>query len=152
MNVDRKTRVLVIVVGVVVAVAAAAWGLMATGGPAIGQQLTIGYVDMQRALDNHPRKASSEEALNQFARARMTQAQQQARGRSPAEQARAAQRAQEEILRRRTELLSGLDRDIRAAVAKVAREAGVMIVLDRSVVLYGGTDLTEPVIRELKGN
>ncbi|MDR5682932.1 MAG: OmpH family outer membrane protein [Armatimonadota bacterium] len=149
---DRKTKILMIAVGALVAVALAVWGLMVTGGTAIGQQLTIGYVDMQRALDSHPRKASSEEALNQFARARMTQAQQQARGRSQAEQTRLMQQAQQEILRRRTELLSALDKDIRAAVEKVAREAGVMIVLDRSVVLYGGTDLTEPVIRELKGN
>jgi outer membrane protein len=150
--VDRRTKGLVIAVGAVVVVALIGWGVTATGGTAIGQQLTIGYVDMQRALDNHPKKASSEEALNQFARARMTQAQQQARGRPPAEQGRLVQRAQQEIISRQRELLSGLDKDIRAAVAKVAREAGVMIVLDRSVVLYGGTDLTERVIRELKGN
>lgn len=148
---DRRTKALIIAVGAVVVVAVAAWGLTATGGAAIGQPLTIGYVDMQRALDNHPGRASSEEALNQFARARMTQVQQQARGRSQAEQMRLAQRAQEEILQRRTELLTRLDKDIRAAVEKVAREAGVMIVLDRSVVLFGGRDLTEPVIQELRG-
>jgi outer membrane protein len=151
MNVDRRTKALIITVGAVVVIAVAAWGLTATGAAAIGQPLTIGYVEMQRALDNHPRRPSAEEALNQFARARMTQVQQQARGRSQAEQIRLTQRAQEEILQRRAELLTKLDKDIRTAVAKVAREAGVMIVLDRSVVLYGGRDLTEPVIKELRG-
>jgi len=37
-------------------------------------------------------------------------------------------------------------------VETVAKQAGVTVVLDRSVVLYGGTDLTEAVIKQIKGN
>jgi Skp family chaperone for outer membrane proteins len=36
-------------------------------------------------------------------------------------------------------------------VEKVAQERGVGIVLDRNVVLYGGTDLTDAVIAKLSG-
>jgi outer membrane protein len=148
--VDVKTkRLLLVVAAVVVLALAAAAVTTAVGGPA-GGSVVVGYVDMQRALDAHPKKASSEEALNQFARAKMTEARQRAQGKPAAEQQRIVREAQEQILRKQAELLASLDRDIRAAVEKVARASGVTVVLNKNVVLYGGTDLTDAVIRELK--
>lgn len=148
---ERNTRRLLVVVAAVVAVGLAAAVVTAAGGGPIGAPFTVGYVDMQRALDAHPRKASSEEALNQFARAKAAELRRAAQGKSTAEQANLARRTQEEILRRRAELLAALDKDIRAAVERVARRAGVSVVLDRTVVLYGGVDLTDQVIEELRG-
>ncbi len=58
---------------------------------------------------------------------------------------------QQQILEKRSELLGGLDKEIRAAVETAAKQAGVTVVLDRTVVLYGGTDLTEAVIKQIKG-
>jgi len=142
---------LLVVVAGVVAVGLAAAVVTAAGGGPIGAPFTVGYVDMQRALDAHPRKASSEEALNQFARAKAAELRRAAQGKSTAEQANLTRRTQEEILRRRAELLAALDKDIRAAVERVARRAGVSVVLDRTVVLYGGVDLTDQVIQELRG-
>jgi outer membrane protein len=147
---ERRTRILLIAVAAVVALAGVAWGLSASGSVGFSQSVVIGYVDMQRALDAHPRKASAEEALNQFARAKMTEARQRAQGKPAAEQQRIVREAQEQILRKQAELLASLDRDIRAAVEKVARASGVTVVLNKNVVLYGGTDLTDAVIRELK--
>jgi outer membrane protein len=149
--VERNTRRLLVVVAAVVAVGLAAAVVTAAGGGPISAPFTVGYVDMQRALDAHPRKASSEEALNQFARAKAAELRRAAQGKSTAEQANLTRRTQEEILRRRAELLAALDKDIRAAVERVARRAGVSVVLDRTVVLYGGVDLTDQVIQELRG-
>ncbi len=147
---DGKTkRLLAVVAAVVVLAVVAATVATAGGGPTGG--LVVGYVDMQRALDAHPKKASSEEALNQFARAKAAELRRLAQNKSAAEQANLARRIQEEILRRRAELLQGLDKDIRAAVERVAKRAGVSVVLDRTVVLYGGVDLTEQVVQELQG-
>lgn len=148
---DQRTKRLLAVVAAVVAVALVAAAVTAAGGGPVGGTLVVGYVDMQRALDAHPKKASSEEALNQFARAKAAELRRLAQNKSPAEQADLARKTQEEILRRRAELLSALDKDIRAAVERVAKRAGVSVVLDRSVVLYGGVDLTEQVVQELRG-
>jgi outer membrane protein len=142
---------LLVLAGIIVVVAGGVYALMASGATAVGQTLNIGYVDMQRALDAHPKKAAQEEALNQFARVKMTEARQQAQGKPPADQQRIQRAATEEVLKRQRDLFSGLDKDIRSAVDKVGRGAGVLVVLDRSVVLYGGTDLTDQVIKELKG-
>jgi outer membrane protein len=149
--VDRKTKRLLAVVAAVVVLAVVAAAVTTAGGGPTGGSLVVGYVDMQRALDAHPKKASSEEALNQFARAKAAELRRLAQNKSAAEQANLARRIQEEILRRRAELLQALDKDIRAAVERVAKRAGVSVVLDRTVVLYGGVDLTEQVVQELQG-
>jgi outer membrane protein len=57
----------------------------------------------------------------------------------------------QEILKKRSELIGGLEKDIRSAIDKVAKQQGVSIVLSREVVLYGGVDLTDMVIKEIGG-
>ncbi|MDR7521429.1 MAG: OmpH family outer membrane protein [Armatimonadota bacterium] len=119
--------------------------------PALGQSFSVGYVEMQRALDSHPRKASSERALQEFVQAKQREFQERSKTMTPLQRQELDRQLQQQILEKRTELLSGLDREIRAAVEIVAKQAGVTVVLDRSVVLYGGTDLTGAVIKQIKG-
>ncbi len=126
-------------------------GLVAwhSGPPVLGQSFSIGYVDMQRALDNHPRKASSERALQEFFQAKQREFQQRAKSLAPVQRQELDRQLQQEFVQKREELLSGLDKDIRAAVEKISRDRGVSIVLERAVVLYGGVDLTDAVIAQL---
>ncbi len=121
------------------------------GGPVLGQSFSIGYVDMQRALDNHPRKVSSERALQEFFQAKQREFQQRAKGLSPVQRQDLDRQLQQEFVQKREELLGGLDKEIRAVVEQVSRDRGVSIVLDRTVVLYGGVDLTDAVIAQLTG-
>ncbi len=137
------------VVAVIVAVAVVT--VTRGGGPVLGQSFSIGYADMQRALENHPRKVSSERALQEFFQAKQAEFQQRSKGMTPAQRQELDQKLQQEFVQKRAELLSGLDRDIRASVEKVARAQGVSLVLERNVVLFGGTDLTDFVIKDLTG-
>ncbi|HEU5299734.1 MAG TPA: OmpH family outer membrane protein [bacterium] len=121
------------------------------GAPAVGQSFSIGYVDMQKALEGHPRRASSERALQEFFQAKQREFQQRSRGLSAVQRQELDRQLQQQFLAKREELFSGLDKDIRQAVEKVAADRGVSIVLDRTVVLYGGTDLTDAVVAQLTG-
>lgn len=121
------------------------------GAPAVGQSFSIGYVDMQKALEGHPRRASSERALQEFFQAKQREFQQRSRGLSAVQRQELDRQLQQQFLTKREELFSGLDKDIRQSVEKVAADRGVSIVLDRTVVLYGGTDLTDAVVAQLTG-
>jgi outer membrane protein len=147
MRVD--VRKVVIAVGVIV-IAAVAAILMMEKTPAFSQSFSIGYVDMPRALDSHPRRASSERALQEFFQAKQREFQERGKGMTAFQRQELDRVLQQQILEKRNELLGGLDKEIRAAVEVSAKEAGVSVVLDRSVVLYGGNDLTEAVIRQIK--
>src|SRR2546425_12222128 len=118
-------------------------------GSVLGQSFSIGYVDMQRALDNHPRKASSERALQEFFQAKQREFQERAKSLGPVQRQELDRQLQQEVVEKRQELLGGLDKDIRAAVEKDSRDRGFSIVLDRTVVLYGGVDLTDAGVAPL---
>lgn len=137
-------------VAVIVVLAAAAY-VAAQSGVALGQSVTIGYVDMQRALDAHPGKASAEAALRDYAQAQIADAQQKMKGLSAAQRQDMQRQVDQGIFKKRAELLGGLDQDIRTAIQKVAKQQGVSLVLSREVVLYGGTDLTDQVVKAVSG-
>src|SRR2546428_10528273 len=93
---------------------------------------------MQRALDNRPRKASSERALQEFFQAKQREFQERAKSLGPVQRQELDRQLQQEFVQKREEVLGGLDKYIRAAVEKVSRDPGFSIVLDRTVVLYVG--------------
>ncbi len=139
-----------IAVAVIVVLAAAGFFVTRGGpGPAFGQSLTIGWVDMARALDAHPRKASAETALKEYAQTQIGDAQQRMKAMTPVQRQDLQRQVDQDIFKKRAELLGGLDKDLRAAIEKVARQQGISIVLSREVVLYGGVDLTDQVIKVL---
>lgn len=125
--------------------------LAARSGPAFGQSQTIGYVDMVRALDAHPGRASAESSLRDYAQAQIADAQQKMKTLTAAQKQDLQRQVDQQIFKKRSELLGGLDKDIRAAVQKVAQQQGVSVVLSRDVVLYGGVDLTPQVIKVVGG-
>src|SRR3989304_2277028 len=67
---SRRKGLLYAAGGVIVVVLIAVVTLARGGVPAFGQSFAIGVVDMQRALDTHPRKAASERALQEFFQAK----------------------------------------------------------------------------------
>jgi outer membrane protein len=142
-------RKLIIALGVII-IAAVAAVLALRQTPAFSQSFSIGYVDMQRALDSHPRRASSERALQEFFQAKQREFQERSKGMTAFQRQELDRQLQQQILEKRSELLGGLDKEIRAAVEASAKAASVSVVLDRSVVLYGGNDLTEAVIKQIK--
>lgn len=143
-------RKVIIAAGLVVVLGVGA-GLLWQRTPAFGQSFTIGFVEMQRALDGHPRKASSERALQEFFQAKQREFQDKSKGMTAFQRQELDRQLQQQILEKRNELLGGLDKEIRAAVESAAKQAGVSVVLDRAVVLYGGTDLTDAVIKQIRG-
>jgi outer membrane protein len=145
-----NARTLGIGVAVIVVLAAAGY-IVAQTGPVVGQSLTIGYVDMARALDAHPGKASAEASLRDYAQAQIADAQQRMKSMTAGQRQDLQRQVDQGIFKKRAELLGGLDKDIRAAVQKVAKAQSVSIVLRRDVVLYGGVDLTDQVIKTISG-
>ncbi len=146
-----SVRGVVIAVGMIAILVIAGFLVVQKVPIATGQSFSVGYVEMQRALESHPRKVSSERALQEFFQAKQREFQERSKGMTAFQRQELDRQLQQQILEKRSELLGGLDKEIRAAVETAAKQAGVTVVLDRTVVLYGGTDLTEAVIKQIKG-
>jgi outer membrane protein len=135
----------------VIVIVAAIGFVVARSGPALGQSLTIGYVDMARAVEAHPRKTSAEGALKDYAQTQIGDAQQRMKAMTPAQREEVQRQVNQQLLKKRQELIGGLEKDIRAAIEKIAKAQGISIVLNREAVLYGGVDLTDQVVKAISG-
>ena len=62
------------------------------------------------------------------------------------------QKMQGELTTKRQELFKGLKDKVDTAVGNVAQTKGLSLVVEKSVVLYGGTDITDQVTKELNQN
>jgi len=145
-----NARTIGIAAAVIIALAASGY-IVARSGPALGESFTIGYVDMAKAIEGHPKKAGAEAALKDYAQAQIADAQQRMKTMTPEQQAELRNKVNQDLVKKRQELIAPLEKDIRAAIEKVAKQQGIAIVLSRDVVLYGGVDLTDPVIKAING-
>lgn len=150
---DPRKAGLVAVGGAIVLIALIVAVVLATqgGAPVFGQSFTIGFVDMQRALDAHPRKAASERALQEFFQAKQREFNQRTKGLTAEQRQLLDRELQQQVIEKRQVLLGGLEKELRTAVEDVGRAEGVSVVLERAVVLFGGVDLTEQVIKKVTG-
>lgn len=124
----------------------------------------LGFVDTQRIFQNYK---EAQDAQSRFRKEAQSYQEELAEDQRKLEEARKAGKSQDEVakmqkkfeeeLRPKKSRVEGLDKDlsgkikhkIEAAIAAVAKTRGFSAVLDKAVVLFGGTDLTDDVLKRL---
>ena len=61
-----------------------------------------------------------------------------------------ANQMRQRVMQKNQELMEPIKQDIDDNIKKVAEAKGLQVVLDKSAVVYGGTDVTQDVINKLK--
>ncbi len=134
----------------VVALLAGLWISLALGGIALAQD-TIGIIDPQKVLFQHPKFKQTQDQIN----AMMQKKEQEAKGlidkeKDEKKKAQIFQQKRSDAAQEEQKMMAPLFKDINAAIEKVAKAKKVTVVLNKAAVFYGGTDITEDVIQALK--
>ena len=131
-------------------------GLVDGPGPVVPPVATpppseIGYVD-QSQIDQLPKIKNANDAFTKWANDQRTQAlkQMQAAGKDQKKQQQIFQDYQKTLTDQQQKQLKPLVDQTRDAMAKVASQKHLILVLDRGDVIYGGTDITSDVQNALK--
>jgi outer membrane protein len=113
---------------------------------------TIGYVDYSRVFSHHPDFASARAALS----LEDEKAQKEFREKAPSldDNGKRALNNQltERMAKRERELFNPIEEKILKAVREVAKERGISVVLQRQMVIVGGVDLTNDVLKAVSAN
>jgi outer membrane protein len=131
-----------------------ALGLGATVAPAaIAADLTdIGYLD-QSALANLPAFVSANQQLDAYRAQLNGQFENAMRSaHSDADKQRISMQFQQELSDRQNELVGPLYQRTQMAIADVASNKKLSIVVDKRIVIYGGTDITNDVISTVRSS
>lgn len=118
-------------------------------------QVPVGYVDMPKALFSHPKSKDAKEALKKFFEERQKDVDSKfgSNKNLSEEEKQQAQslmtKYEQEIAEKDKELTEKLVEDIQASMKKIAGQKKLSVIMDKQVVLWGGVDITEDLIKDI---
>lgn len=114
---------------------------------------TIGVIDSQGIISQHPAFENAAKQLQQIARQKESEAKAAAdRETEPAEKAKVVQAKRGEMAKEEQRLMEPIFKDCQEAVRVIAKKRNVTLVLEKASVYFGGLDITQDVIQQLKIN
>ena len=136
----------VIFIGSVVAIALTQTGNIATAA----SSSSVGTIDYQQAMSSHPDiqnlQGQMETAINDVKK----EFDEKSAGMNDQEKADYYRQCQERLAQKQQELLDPIRTAVDAAIKKVADKKGLSVVIDKMAVIYGGQDITQDVVSEIK--
>ena len=128
--------------------------VLAAGGATNAAVDSVGVIDMYEVTNNHPKMNDAKAQLATISRQKETEAKAAADKESdPAKKAQIVQAKRMELAKEEQKIMDPIFRDCQQAVREVAVNKKLTLVLNKSVVLIGGSDITQDVIQQLaKGN
>lgn len=114
---------------------------------------TIGVVDSQKILFQHPKFGAVAKQMGEKSRAKQAEIDAAAaKATDGEEKLRILQQGSQEMKAEEARLMSPIDKDCQRAVQAVAKSRGMTVVLEKNSTYLGGTDITQDVIAWLKKN
>lgn len=112
---------------------------------------SVGYVD-QQAIDSIAKLKSATDTFSQFRTDQEQQAQSKLKTvKTDADREQVLKDYQATLAQKQKDLLDPLVDQTRSAIADVAKQHHLLLVIDRGDLIYGGTDITPDVVKELGG-
>lgn len=124
--------------------------LTALSGIAMAQD-KIGVIDPQKVLFQHPKFEQAQRQIKTVVEKKQAEAKDAIDKTSDNnEKQRIFETKRQEAAREEQKIMEPIFKDIDLAIRTVAKAKGVTVVLDKTQVFFGGADITEDVIQELK--
>lgn len=124
--------------------------LMFVAGVAFAADV-VGVVDAQAVFAAHPKLAAVQQQVSKIVEAKHKEAQDGiAKAANDTDKANIFNQKRMESAQEEQKLMEPILKDLDNAVRVVAKNKGITLVIDKSVALFGGIDITQDVIQELK--
>ena len=121
------------------------------GGAAFAAADTVGVINSQGIISQHPKFKEAADQLQQIGRQKEGEAKAAAdKETDPAKKAQVVQAKRMELAKEEERLMGPIFKDCEAAVRTVAKAKGVTVVLEKASVYFGGMDITDDVVKQLK--
>lgn len=111
----------------------------------------VGYVDPQKILASHPKYEAVQKQLDQFVKKKAdatniaVDKENDSKKKSDLYEVARRESGAEEL-----RLMNPIMNEINDAITKVAKSKGITVVLNKTLVFFGGIDLTEDVLKIIK--
>ncbi len=130
--------------------AMSAGGFGSSVASAAGNDSAIGVVDFQVLVSQYPKLGELNTELEKAKKDARTEFDAKSKNMNDDEKERYYRQLQERLQVKVQELDEMLKKDLQDAIKKVADKKGLKVVVDKSTVIYGGTDITDDVAKSLQ--
>ncbi|MDR3255553.1 MAG: OmpH family outer membrane protein [Synergistaceae bacterium] len=125
-------------------------GIVAAGVASAAEE-KAGVLDSDRALHEHPKYAQTQEQLRTISNKKLDEAQAKIEKETDnSKKAEIFQNARKEIIDEERKLMQPLFDDVEQAIREVAKAKQFTVILDKTAIFYGGVDITDDVVQELR--
>ncbi len=149
----KKVLVLVMVISVLAVSASATFAASKKNAAAPATADSVGIVDRSEVFFNHPKFQQTRQQVANLSRQKESEAKAAAdKETDTTKKAQVVMSKRAELDQEEQKLLAPLYHDCEQAVREVAVKKKLTLVLEKSVVLIGGIDITQDVIQQLAKN
>lgn len=151
MGKKRNVKIFSGVIALVFVLSIAGLAIMQTGNPAnAAPSSNIGVVDMSRIITPDNQDAmEAQKQLQEAGEEMQKQFEEQSANMTDEQKQELFQQMQGEMNKKQEEIFKSMKDKVDAAIGSVASTKGLSLVVDKRVVLYGGTDITDQVAKQL---
>ena len=147
----KQVKIVSVLIALVFIGSVVALALTQSGGIAsAASSSTIGVVDMNKVLMEHPDMKSVQDKLKAEFEAAQKDFSEKESGMSDSEKESYYRQIQERLANTENDEMEKLWKSVEAVVKQVADAKGLSIVVAKAAVVYGGTDITQDVISRIK--
>ncbi|HHW15662.1 MAG TPA: OmpH family outer membrane protein [Firmicutes bacterium] len=135
------------VLALVLLVVAAAAGVAGWSLARADRVSTVGYVDTGRVANEFPDMKAMRQQLEKDTKAMQQEYDRKAASLSQEQKVKLFQEYQAKLDQKKEAMVSAALAKVMQVTGEVAKKQGLTVVLEKQTVLYGGTDITDSVIR-----
>lgn len=126
------------------------FGTMGMSAAEAAANSAIGVVDFQRLLGASPMIGNVQNTMKNEMAAAEKDFEAKAKSMSEQERMKYGKQLQDRLMNKENELMTPVVNSINAAIKKVADKKGLSVVVHKNVVVVGGVDITEEVVKGMK--
>ncbi len=147
----KQVKIISVLIALVFIGSVVALALTQSGtGIANAASSSVGVVDYRQIAQQHPQLQSANAEFQKAVQDAQKEFEQKSANMSDQEKADYYQQTQQRLQQKNQELMDPIKESIDEAIKKTAEAKGLSVVIDKSAVAYGGTDITQDVVSKLK--
>ena len=111
----------------------------------------VGVVNYQQLINQHPDMAQANETYKSAVKQAQDDFNAKSANMKDDEKKALSQQLEQGLQQKQQELINAIRDKVNAAIKAVAEDKGLSVVVDKSVIAYGGQDITDEVMKKITG-
>ncbi len=146
----KQVKIISVLIALVFIGSVVALALTQSGGIAsAASSSSVGVVDRDEIMTQHPQSASFDEQMRTAISEVQKDFEEKSAGMNDQEKQDYYRQCQQRLQQKQAELLDPIVKSVDEAIKQTAEAKGLSVVIEKAVVVYGGQDITQDVIKKL---